>query len=124
MSRTQQIFKIYLFTLLIGTVLSLLTLGVNDMFIPAFSGGISLSFMGSLPGLLFTLAVNYFYDTASLDDFKYFRLMLRVLAGILTLTFLVLFLGYNLEADLIRCYFVYSLVAISLTFYFLKPKKV
>jgi len=58
MSRTQQIFKIYLFTLLIGTVLSLLTLGVNDMFIPAFSGGISLSFMGSLPGLLFTLAVE------------------------------------------------------------------
>ena len=123
MSRTQQVFKIYLFTLLIGSIFGALILGSSDLFFAVFGAGLSLSFISSFPGLLFTLAVNHFYDTDTLDDFKYFRLMLRVLAAILTLTFLILFLIYNLEADLIRVYFVYSLVAISLTFYFLKPKK-
>lgn len=125
MSRVKKLLVIYLGTLVLGSMFaSFLLSGFDKDVVIIVSSGLLFSFAVSLPALAITAVAHW--KLRDLDNYSYFRMMMRVLLGVLVATYVGL-LAFGIfiagNSELQRAYLIYSAVAVAMTFYLLKPKK-
>ena len=124
MTRTKKLVSIYTTTLLLGSVLAAPLVSDLQSFATTLGVEQIRMLVASLLGLLIAIIANA--RLTHLDEYNYFRMMMRVLLGILVATYIsMLAMSYEQSADNVsqRIFFIYGAVAVGSAFFFLRPKK-